>query len=225
MERERIQSLNIVQIKNIIQLGRVLSTATIIAFAAQTLAETVTYSAKTGSLLEISGTSSVHDWEVKTRLIGGKMEWDSSFPLDPSKAELPKLTKTPKVTVIIPVRNIESGKQRMNEVMHGALNAQKHKYARYSLKDIKVAEAKRKAGEPLVFDTKGTLSVNGKSAPVSMQITIAKGEGNKLKVSGKTKLKMSQFGITPPAPKIALGLIKTGDEVSVEFNWFVAPKK
>jgi hypothetical protein len=58
-----------------------------------------------------------------------------------------------------------------------------------------------------------------------MQITIAKGEGNKLKVSGKTKLKMSQFGITPPAPKIALGLIKTGDEVSVEFNWFVAPKK
>ena len=109
MERERIQSLNIVQIKNIIQLGRVLSAATIIAFAAQTLAETVTYSAKTGSLLEISGTSSVHDWEVKSRLIGGKMEWDSSFPLDPSKAELPKLTKMPKVTVIIPVRNIESG--------------------------------------------------------------------------------------------------------------------
>ena len=225
MERERIQSLNIVEIKNIIQLGRVLSAATIIAFAAQTLAETATYSAKTGSLLKISGTSSVHDWEVKTRLIGGKMEWDSSFPLDPSKAELPKLTKMPKVTVIIPVRNIESGKQRMNEVMHGALNAQKHKYARYSLKDIKVAEAKRKAGEPLVFDTKGMLSVNGKSAPVSMQITIAKGEGDKLKVSGKTKLKMSQFGITPPAPKIALGLIKTGDEVSVEFNWFVGLKK
>lgn len=225
MERERIQSLGIVKIKNIIHLGRVLSIATIIAFAAQTLAETATYSAKTGSLLKISGTSSVHDWEVKTRLIGGQMEWDSSFPLDPSKAELPKLTKIPKVTVIIPVRNIESGKQRMNEVMHGALNAQKHKYARYSLKDIKVAEAKRKAGEPLVFDTNGMLGVNGKSASVSMQITIAKGEGNKLKVSGKTKLKMSQFGITPPAPKIALGLIKTGDEVSVEFNWFVGLKK
>ena len=211
--------------KNIIQLARVLSATAVIAFAAQTRAETITYSAKTGSLLKISGTSSVHDWEVKTRLIGGKMEWDSSFPLDPLKAELPKLTEAPKVSVIIPVRNIESGNQRMNEVMHGALSAQKHKYARYSLKDIKVAEAKRKAGEPLVFDTKGTLSVNGKSAPVSMQITIAKGEGNKLKVSGKTKLKMSQFGITPPAPKIALGLIKTGDEVSVEFNWFVAPKK
>lgn len=211
--------------KNIIQLGCVLGAGAIIAFTTQTRAETVTYSAKTGSLLKISGTSSVHDWEVKTLLIGGRMVWDSSFPLDPSKAELPNLTTTPKVSVIVPVRNIESGKQRMNEVMHGAMNAQKHKFARYNLKEIKVADKKRKAGDPIVFNTKGTLNINGKSAPVSMQISIAMREGDKLKVSGKTKLRMSQFGITPPAPKIALGLITTGDEVSVEFEWFVAPKK
>ena len=211
--------------KNIIQLGCVLGAGAIIAFTTQTRAETVTYFAKTGSLLKISGTSSVHDWEVKTLLIGGRMVWDSSFPLDPSKAELPKLTTTPKVSVIVPVRNIESGKQRMNEVMHGAMNAQKHKFARYNLKEIKVIDKKRKAGDPIVFNTKGTLNINGKSAPVSMQISIAKREGDKLKVSGKTKLRMSQFGITPPAPKIALGLITTGDEVSVEFEWFVAQKK
>ena len=211
--------------KNIIQLGCVLGAGAIIAFTTQTRAETITYSAKTGSLLKISGTSSVHDWEVKTLLIGGRMVWDSSFPLDPSKAELPKLTTTPKVSVIVPVRNIESGKQRMNEVMHGAMNAQKHKFARYNLKEIKVVDKKRKAGDPIVFNTKGTLNINGKSAPVSMQISIAKRKGDKLKVSGKTKLRMSQFGITPPAPKIALGLITTGDEVSVEFEWFVAPKK
>ena len=211
--------------KNIIQLGCVLGAGAIIAFTTQTRAETITYSAKTGSLLKISGTSSVHDWEVKTLLIGGRMVWDSSFPLDPSKAELPKLTTTPKVSVIVPVRNIESGKQRMNEVMHGAMNAQKHKFARYNLKEIKVVDKKRKAGDPIVFNTKGTLNINGKSAPVSMQISIAKREGDKLKVSGKTKLRMSQFGITPPAPKIALGLITTGDEVSVEFEWFVAQKK
>ena len=211
--------------KNIIQLGCVLGAGAIIAFTTQTRAETVTYFAKTGSLLKISGTSSVHDWEVKTLLIGGRMVWDSSFPLDPSKAELPKLTTTPKVSVIVPVRNIESGKQRMNEVMHGAMNAQKHKFARYNLKEIKVVDKKRKAGDPIVFNTKGTLNINGKSAPVSMQISIAKREGDKLKVSRKTKLRMSQFGITPPAPKIALGLITTGDEVSVEFEWFVAQKK
>ncbi len=211
--------------KYIIPFGRALTLATIIASASLAQGEPITYSAKTGSLLKISGTSSVHDWEVKTRLIGGKMIWDTSFPLDPSRAKLPKLTVPPKVSVIIPVRNIESGKQRMNEVMHGAMNAQKHKYARYSLKEIKVADKERKAGDPILFDTKGTLNLNGKTAAVSMQVSIAKGEGDKLKVSGKAKLKMSQFGVSPPSPKIALGLIKTGDEVTVEFDWFVAQKK
>ena len=211
--------------KYIIPFGRALTLAAIIASASLAQGEPITYSAKTGSLLKISGTSSVHDWEVKTRLIGGKMIWDTSFPLDPSRAKLPKLTAPPQVSVIIPVRNIESGKQRMNEVMHGAMNAQKHKYARYSLKEIKVADKERKAGDPILFDTKGTLNLNGKTAAVSMQVSIAKGEGDKLKVSGKAKLKMSQFGVSPPSPKIALGLIKTGDEVTVEFDWFVAQKK
>ena len=211
--------------KNIIKVARALSAAAIITTGVQIQAETITYSAKTGSLLKINGTSSVHDWEVKTLLIGGRMEWDSSFPLDPSKAILPKLTTPPKVSVIVPVRNIESGKQRMNEVMHGAMKAQKHKFARYNLTEITVTDNKRKAGDPILFETKGTLNVNGKSVPVSMQVSIAKGKEGKLKVSGKTKLRMSQFGISPPAPKIALGLITTGDEVSVEFDWFVALKK
>ena len=211
--------------KNIIKVARALSAAAIITTGVQIQAETITYSAKTGSLLKINGTSSVHDWEVKTLLIGGRMEWDSSFPLDPSKTILPKLTTPPKVSVIVPVRNIESGKQRMNEVMHGAMKAQKHKFARYNLTEITVTDNKRKAGDPILFETKGTLNVNGKSVPVSMQVSIAKGKEGKLKVSGKTKLRMSQFGISPPAPKIALGLITTGDEVSVEFDWFVALKK
>jgi len=109
--------------------------------------------------------------------------------------------------------------------MHSAMNAQKHKFARYNLTEIKVSDNKRKAGDPILFDAKGTLNVNGKSAPVSMQVGIAKGDEGKLKVSGKMKLRMSQFGISPPAPKIALGLITTSDEVSVEFDWFVALKK
>ena len=209
----------------LILFGRALTVMSIIAVASQVQAESITYSAKTGSQMKISGTSSIHDWEVKTRLIGGKMIWDTSFPLDPSRAELPKLSTTPKVNVIVPVRNIESGKQRMNEVMHSAMNAQKHKFARYTLQEIKLVDKKRNAGDPILFDAKGTLNVNGKSASVAMQVSIAKADGDELKLSGKASLKMSQFGIDPPAPKIALGLIKTGDEVVVEFDWFVAPRK
>jgi hypothetical protein len=36
---------------------------------------------------------------------------------------------------------------------------------------------------------------------------------------------MTSFQIDPPAPSIALGLIKTGDDVSLRFEWVVAPTK
>ena len=32
-------------------------------------------------------------------------------------------------------------------------------------------------------------------------------------------VKMTSFGIQPPAPKIALGLISTGDDVKIAFEW------
>jgi hypothetical protein len=35
---------------------------------------------------------------------------------------------------------------------------------------------------------------------------------------------MTSFGIQPPAPKIALGLISTGDDVKLTFDWVTAKK-
>jgi hypothetical protein len=37
-------------------------------------------------------------------------------------------------------------------------------------------------------------------------------------------LKMTDFKIQPPAPKVALGLIKTGDDVKLKFQWEVFPR-
>ena len=53
---------------------------------------------------------------------------------------------------------------------------------------------------------------------------IATGEIVNLKISGGISLKMTSFQIDPPAPRIALGRIKTGDDVSLLFDWVVAPK-
>jgi hypothetical protein len=42
---------------------------------------------------------------------------------------------------------------------------------------------------------------------------------NLMKVTGTTTLKMTDFKVEPPAPKLALGMIKTGDEVKLIFDW------
>jgi hypothetical protein len=49
-------------------------------------------------------------------------------------------------------------------------------------------------------------------------------EGNKLKATGSRQLKMTDFGIKPPAPAVGLGLIKTADEVTVTFEWTTTRK-
>jgi hypothetical protein len=35
---------------------------------------------------------------------------------------------------------------------------------------------------------------------------------------------MTDFGIEPPAPKIALGAITTGDDIKFSFEWVVAKR-
>jgi len=47
---------------------------------------------------------------------------------------------------------------------------------------------------------------------------------NHLRISGSVFLRMTDFGITPPSPRITLGLIKTGNEVKLNFEWFVVQK-
>ena len=46
--------------------------------------------------------------------------------------------------------------------------------------------------------------------------------GKKVKVTGSIGLKMTDFKITPPKPKIALGLLTVDDDIKVSFEWMTA---
>jgi polyisoprenoid-binding protein YceI len=69
------------------------------------------------------------------------------------------------------------------------------------------------------FDAKGTLTVAGVTRTNTMPVTIEKVGDNKAKAIGTTTVKMTDFGIKPPAPTVGLGFIKTGDDVKIAFEW------
>lgn len=184
-------------------------------------AETVRYQATPGSKMKLDGTSTVHDWTVESGIIGGYIEMDSNFPLDKAQPT-PELKVTPKVQVNVPVRSLKSGKKLMDDIMHGALKVDKHQTIRYTLKEMKARP--RKAGDPLQFDTTGEVEVAGVKKPVQMLVTMEPMPGGKLKSTGSAMLKMTDFGIKPPAPAVGLGLIKTADDVKVTFEWMTARK-
>lgn len=199
-----------------------LNTAAALLFAAALHAETVTYMAvPRGSIMKIDGTSTIHDWTVESQVIGGKMELDSNFPLNPAEEPPKELKVTPKVDVTIPVRQLKSGKSLMDTVMHNAMNAETHPSIKYTVLEMK---PKGKTDKGLLFATKGAITCNGVTRTNEFDVVMTKVEANKLKVSGSTKAKMTDFKIPPPAPKIALGAIKTGDDVKLTFEWLTQQK-
>ena len=170
-----------------------------------------TYKSKFGSSVAIDGDSSVHKWKVESKLVGGTFEVDAG-KLD-TKGKLDASVK-----VFIPVRSLKSGKKRMDEVMHAAMNAAKHSKIEFALNELTVKAAK---GTLTLCDSKGSLIINGKKKAIAMPVTIAR-TGEKLTVKGSIVLKMTDFGIVPPSPKLPSGKIITKDEVKVSFSWVTA---
>jgi polyisoprenoid-binding protein YceI len=207
------------------QTRLILNAAAALFLAATLCAETITYRAvPRGSVMKIDGTSTIHDWTVESQVIGGMMELDSNFPLDPSKEPPKDLKLTPKVDVTIPVRQLKSGNSLMDTVMHNAMNAQTNANIKYNLIEM---TPKGKTDKGLTFGTKGTVTCNGVTRTNEFDVVMTKVDEKKLKVSGTTKLKMTDFKISPPAPKVALGAIKTADDVKLTFEWLTqqaAPK-
>jgi polyisoprenoid-binding protein YceI len=177
-------------------------------------AQTVRYTATPGSKLKMDGTSTVHDWTVESSLIGGSLEWDAAFDAAPKPGKV-----NAQVQSMILVRSLKSGKSAMDAVMQEAMNAEKHPKIEYKLTELTLKEAPKNPTDPMNFDSKGELTVSGVTKPLTMPVTITRLEGGKLKVTGSAAIKMTDHGIKPPAPAIGLGLIKTGDEVKISFDW------
>ena len=180
----------------------------------------VRYQASPGSKVKIDGTSTIHDWTVEGGVIGGFIEFESDSVIDPAKATTGEVKA--KVEVSFPVRTLQSGKKPMNDIMYDTMKVKDHTAIKYVMKEMKAQE--RKAGEPLKFDTKGDLTVAGVTKPIDMVVTLEP-QGNKLKATGSKQLKMTDFGMKPPAPAVGLGLIKTADEVTVTFEWITTKKE
>ena len=178
------------------------------------LAQTVKYQAAPGSKLKMDGTSTIHDWTIESALIGGSLEWDAAFDAAPK----PGRVTGAKVESAILVRSLKSGKSAMDAVMQDAMKAEQNPKITYKLTELTLKAAPKSATEPMQFESKGEITVSGVTKPVAMPVTITR-DGDKLKIHGATPLKMTDHGIKPPAPAVGLGLIKTGDEVKITFDW------
>jgi polyisoprenoid-binding protein YceI len=201
-----------------------------VAFPA--FAQTTRYDSKPGALkVRIEGTSNMHAWQVQGKLIGGYIEVGSGFPTEPGKAAAPGKVDA-KVEAFIPVRSLTSVKadgtpynSAMDDIMWDKLKAGEHPRIIYKLNELVLKEPAKAKDQPYIFDAKGELAVAGETSQISMPVNVTPQPDGSIKITGEVEVKMTDFKIEPPAPKIAMGMITTGDPVKLIFEWQVAQRK
>lgn len=192
-------------------------------------AESLRYVSKPGGAkVVIEGTSTVHDWVTEGKIIGGSFEIEPSFRTDLTLKSVQSLqgkAPPPIVDVFIPVTSLKStvlaGREKMDEVMREAMRAAENPRITYKLTAMSLKVPPPESGSPVKFNTKGQLQVAGITNIIDMDITMERLDGDRLKFTGSKMLKMTDFKITPPAPRLAMGLIKTDDSVTIRFEWIV----
>jgi len=178
-----------------------------------------------GNKVRIEGTSTIHDWQVESTIIGGTAEVGADFPLKPG-AEVKPGPVQAKVSVFIPVRQLKSiekdGKPystSMDDRMYRAMKEADNKRITYTLTTLTLKEAPKSADAPYQFEATGELCVSGVTNKITMPVMVTVIDESQVKFAGTVTVKMTDFKIEPPSPSLALGLIKTGDEVKLFFEW------
>src|SRR5690554_6953897 len=154
------------------------------------------------SKITVSGTSTLHDWEMGTSSITG------SSVLEKSGDQITINT----TKIVLKAAQLESESSGMDEKAHEALQIKKHTDISFTQTGTATAQLK---GTKFSTTVSGTLTIAGKTRQVNLGISGDTANGQ-LKVTGAADLKMTDFDINPP--RAMLAAVRAGDELKVNYE-------
>lgn len=157
--------------------------------------------------MKLSGTSSLHDWDMSAHAFTGKAEFDFKKDDDQTLVGLNSLTFS------LPVTNLKSEKKGLDKNAYKALNTDKHKNIMYTLVTAKVLPVKDRK---FLIKTTGNLTISAITREVTMDVYCVVNNDASISCSGTEALKMSDYKVDPPS--FLFGAMKTGDAIKVDFN-------
>lgn len=151
------------------------------------------------STFSVSGTSTLHDWEMKSSAGTGT----ANLAIVNSK-----LTDIESISINLLAESIKSEKKSMDKVAYETLKTDKQKNIKYVLKSAeKINET--------TWELTGTYTIAGvsKTLKTTVKTTITK---DGINMQGINKITFSDFGMK--SPTALLGTIKTGQDLTLKFN-------
>ncbi len=149
--------------------------------------------------LKISGTSSLHDWDMVSESATGKLV---------ATTEGNKLITINSLVVEMPAESIKSGKGGMDKNAYKALKTNQFKTVKFDLK----SSTKNADG---TWNFTGTFAIAGATKSVTLKIKETTIGGQPV-FEGSYSFKLTDYKITPPTA--LMGTVKTGDDVKISFT-------
>lgn len=155
-----------------------------------------------GAIITVSGTSTLHDWKETS----SKGSGNAVFMVGKGKiSDLSLLVFT------VPVTSLKSEHKTMDNNTYKALKANTHPDIAYTLSSATVTPVN---ATTFTIKTRGKLTIAGTTRETDVDATAKLNPDNSISVSGSKKLRMTDYGVTPPK----VMMIKTGNDLTVSYQ-------
>lgn len=163
------------------------------------------YHTKDDLNLVISGTSTLHDWEMK----GSKGEVNGTFTF----SAVGQIIALNSLSFSTPSESIKSEHSAMDKNAYKALKSDKNPVITYTLVSATVSPVN---ATDFAVKCIGKLTIAGVTRDADLVVTCKLNADKSISVSGSKKISMKEFNMEPPT--FMMGTIKTGNDVVLKLN-------
>lgn len=162
----------------------------------------VQYQQKNDFNLTVNGTSTLHDWEMKT----SKIACNATFTFY-EDGELGGLTL---LNFTMPAESLKSERSGMDDNAYRSLKTSKNPTITFNLTTATVSS------NGTVINCNGKLSVAGITKDIDLVAKTKVNADKSINVKGSKKINMRDWDIDPPS--FMMGAVKTGQDVTISFD-------
>ncbi len=159
----------------------------------------------------VKGTSTLHDWDMTS----AKGQTKATFVVDGNK-----VTGISALSFTVPAESLKSDKSGLDKNAYKALTTDKHANITFTMTSGAITST---GTNTFQVKATGNLNIAGTSKPATITATGQFNPADKsITAKGSTTFKMTEYKVTPPT--VMLGTIKTGDEVTIDYQVKLTPQ-
>lgn len=154
--------------------------------------------------MKLSGTSTLHNWVMTAQTPAGSAKFIVTGT---------SLMSIGALDFSLPVEDLKSKETTMDNNAYKALKSGQYKNIVYTLTSANVSPL---LDSKQAIKTMGRLSIAGVTKEISMDVYCQVNTDKTVACAGSKKMAMTEYQVKPP--EFLLGVMKTGDEITLDFN-------